>query len=160
LRLKVDAGSWLDPLRRRIDQFNKLSRTGRGEQIIVGMLRYGPYAAFVLLPLFALLLKLAYIGRARRYPARPRRYAAHLVFGAHNHAFLFLLGVLIVLVPISLVRSALTVWAIAYLLWSMKAVYGGRWSGVLARSLAIFFAYSAFFVFVVGGLAIAAVMLG
>jgi len=160
LRLKVDAGSWLDPLRRRIDQFNKLSRTGRGEQIIVGMLRYGPYAAFVLLPLFALLLQLAYIGRARRYPARPRRYAAHLVFGAHNHAFLFLLGVLIVLVPISLVRSALTVWAIAYLLWSMKAVYGGRWSGVLARALAIFFAYSAFFVFVVGGLAIAAVMLG
>ena len=160
LRLKVDAGSWLDPLRRRIDQFNKLSRTGRGEQIIVGMLRYGPYAAFVLLPLFALLLKLAYIGRARRYPARPRRYAAHLVFGAHNHAFLFLLGVLIVLVPISLVRSALTVWAIVYLLWSMKAVYGGRWSGVLARAFALFFAYSAFFVFVVGGLAIAAVILG
>jgi hypothetical protein len=114
----------------------------------------------VLLPLFALLLKLAYIGRARRYPARPRRYAAHLVFGAHNHAFLFLLGVLIVLVPISFVRSALTLWAIVYLLWSMKSVYGGRWSGVLARALAILFAYSVFFVFVVGGLAIAAVMLG
>jgi uncharacterized protein DUF3667 len=160
LRLNVDAGSWLDPLRRRIDQFNQLSRTGRGEQIIVGMLRYGPYAAFVLLPLFALLLKLAYIGRARRYPARPRRYAAHLVFGAHNHAFLFLLGVLIVLVPISFVRSALTLWAIVYLLWSMKSAYGGRWSGVLARALAILFAYSVFFVFVVGGLAIAAVMLG
>jgi hypothetical protein len=160
LRLKVDAGSWLDPLRRRIDHFNQLSRTGRGEQIIVGMLRYGPYAAFVLLPLFALLLKLAYIGRARRYPARPRRYAAHLVFGAHNHAFLFLLGAPIVLVPISFVRSALAVWAIVYLLWSMKSVYGGRWSGVLARALAILFAYSVFFVLVVGGLAIAAVMLG
>jgi hypothetical protein len=160
LRLNVDAGSWFDPLRRRIDQFNQLSRTGRGEQIIVGMLRYGPYAAFVLLPLFALLLKLAYIGRARRYPARPRRYAAHLVFGAHNHACLFLVGALIVLVPISFVRSALAMWAIAYLLWSMKAVYGGRWSGVLARALAIFFAYSVFFVFVVGGLAVAAVMLG
>ena len=160
LRLNVDAGSWLDPLRRRIDHFNQLSRTGRGEQIIVGMLRYGPYAAFVLLPLFALLLKLAYIGRARRYPARPRRYAAHLVFGAHNHAFLFLVGALIVLVPIPFLRSALAVWAIVYLLWSMKSVYGGRWSGVLARALVIFFAYSVFFVFVVGGLAFAAVMLG
>jgi hypothetical protein len=42
----------------------------------------------------------------------------------------------------------------------MKSVYGGRWSGVLARALAILFAYSVFFVLVVGGLAIAAVMLG
>jgi hypothetical protein len=58
------------------------------------------------------------------------------------------------------VRSVLAVWAIVYLLWSMKSVYGGRWSGVLARALVIFFAYSVFFVFVVGGLAFAAVMLG
>ena len=159
LRLNVDAGSWLDPLRRRIDQFNQLSRAGRGEQIIGGMLRYGPYAAFVLLPLFALLLKLLYLDRGRRYPLRPRRYAAHLVFGAHNHAFLFLVVALMALLPSGLLSFALGVWAIAYLLWSMKAVYGGRWSGVVARACAIFLVYLVFFALVVAGLVVAAVLL-
>ena len=88
--LNMPAASWLVPLQRRIDTFNQLSRHGRGEQIGAGLLRYGPYAAFVLLPLFALLLKIVYVGRGRRYPSRPRRYVAHLIFGAHSHAFLFL----------------------------------------------------------------------
>ncbi len=122
------------------------------------MLRYGPYAAFALLPLFALLMKLVYVGRVRSYPLRPRRYAAHLVFGAYNHAFLFLVGLLLVL-PIAPLRAALIIWAIVYLLWSMKTVYGGRWSGVLARALVILFAYSVFFAVVIGGLVVAAIML-
>lgn len=160
LRLNVDAGAWLDPLRRRIDQFNQLSRTGRGVQIFAGMLRYGPYAAFVLLPLFALLLKLLYLGRGRRYPLRPRRYAAHLVYGAHSHAFIFLTGILFVLVASEPLRTALVLWAIAYLLWSMKVVYGGRWSGVIARALVAFLVYVVFFAVVVVGLVAAAVLLG
>ena len=41
----------------------------------------------------------------------------------------------------------------------MKTVYGGRWSGVLARALVIVFAYSVFFAVVIGGLAVAAIML-
>ena len=98
------------------------------------------------------------VGRARSYPLRPRRYAAHLVFGAYNHAFLFLVGLLLVL-PIAPLRAALIIWAIVYLLWSMKTVYGGRWSGVLARALVIVFAYSVFFAVVIGGLAVAAIML-
>ena len=158
LSMNVGANAWLDPLQRRIDLFNRLSRQERGEQIFAGMLRYGPYAAFALLPLFALLMKLVYVGRGRSYPLRPRRYAAHLVFGAYNHAFLFLVGLLLVL-PIAPLRAALIIWAIVYLLWSMKTVYGGRWSGVLARALVILFAYSVFFAVVIGGLAVAAILL-
>jgi hypothetical protein len=141
LSINIGADAWLDPLRRRIDLFNRLSRQERGEQIFAGMLRYGPYAAFALLPLFALLMKLVYVGRIRRYPLRPQRYAAHLVFGAYNHAFLFLVGVLVVLLPLALLRGALIIWAIVYLLWSMKNVYGGQWSGVIARAFVILFAY-------------------
>ena len=103
-------------------------------------------------------MNLVYVGRARSYPLRPRRYAAHLVFGAYNHAFLFLVGLLLVL-PSAPLRAALIIWAIVYLLWSMKTVYGGRWSGVLARALVIVFAYSVFFAVVIGGLAVAAIML-
>jgi hypothetical protein len=122
LSMNVGANAWLDPLQRRIDLFNRLSRQERGEQIFAGMLRYGPYAAFALLPLFALLMKLVYVGRVRR-------------------------------------SAALLIWAIVYLLWSMKTVYGGRWSGVLARALVIVFAYSVFFAVVIGGLVVAAIML-
>jgi hypothetical protein len=160
VHLNVDAGSWLDPLRRRIDQFNGLSRSGREDQLFAGMLRYGPYAAFALLPLFALLLKILYLGRGRAHPLRPRRYAAHLVFGAHNHAFVFLACILLVLIPGGLVRTALVLWILAYLLWSMKVVYGGRWSGVFARAFLIFFVYSVLFFAVVVGLLVAAILLG
>ena len=161
LKLHTDifAGAGLGPLRQRVDLFNRLTRQERGEQIFAGMLRYGPYAAFVLLPLFALLVKLVYIGRGTRYPLRPRRYAAHLVFGAYNHAFLFLVGVLLVLLPTSLLRGALIVWAIAYLPLSMKSVYGGSWFGVFARALMIFLVYALLFALVVAGLVVAAVFL-
>ena len=37
---------------------------------------------FALLPVFAGLLKVAYFGRSRPYPSRPRRYDEHLVFAA------------------------------------------------------------------------------
>lgn len=161
LKLHTDlfSGAGLSPLQQRIDLFNRLSRQERGEQVFAGMLRYGPYAAVALLPLFALLVKLVYLGRTRRYPLRPRRYAAHLVFGAHNHAFLFLVVALMALLPSGLLSAALGVWAIAYLLWSMKTVYGGRWFGVLSRAFAIFIVYLVFFALVVAGLVVAAVLL-
>jgi hypothetical protein len=159
LYMDVGGGRWLDPVRRQIDVFNRLPRQAKGDQIFAGVLRYGPYAMFALLPLFALLVKLAYAGRARRYPARPRRYAAHLVFGAHNHAFLFLIVALIALIPIVAVRDALALWAIVYLLRSMKNVYGGHWSGVLARAVIILLAYLVAFVVAVCALLAAAVLL-
>jgi hypothetical protein len=72
LKLHTDlfSGAGLSPLQQRIDLFNRLSRQERGEQVFAGMLRYGPYAAVALLPLFALLVKLVYLGRTRRYPFR------------------------------------------------------------------------------------------
>lgn len=159
LKMDVEAGPWLDPVRRQIEVFNRLPRQAKVDQIFGGVLRYGPYAMFALLPLFALLVKLAYVGRARRYPARPRRYTAHLVFGAHNHAFVFLIAAAIVLIPVGPVRDALALWAIVYLLRSMKTVYGGRWSGVLARAGIIGFAYFVIFIVVVSGLFVAAILL-
>jgi hypothetical protein len=159
LHMDIAGDSWLDPLRRRAEAFNELPIQQKAEQLFAGVLRYGPYAMVALLPAFALLMKLVYVGRARRYPLRPRRYAAHLVFGAHSHAFLFLIGVLVLAVQIPILRSALGVWAVIYLLWSMKTVYGGRWSGVLARAVVISLAYVICFAFAVAGLVIAAILL-
>jgi hypothetical protein len=157
--LGPEAEPWVKPVRARAEQFNKLTRQQQLDQIGAGVLRYGPYAMIALLPLFALLMKIVYLGRARRYPDRPRRYAAHLVFGAHNHAFLFLVVALYVLVPGGPLHGALAVWAIVYLLLSMRTVYGGRWSGIVLRAGVICFVYLVFFSVVVAGLVVAAILI-
>ena len=144
-------------LKRRLDRFNALPREAKVEQVFYGIVRYGPYAMVVLLPAFALLLKLLYLGRRKRYPARPRLYAEHLVFAAHDLSFLFLAVIIAALVPWKSAGAVLTLWVLAYSLWAMKSVYGGRWIGVLARASAIGVAYFVLFVVVTVGLVLAAV---
>ena len=158
--LDLDVGAWprLAPLRRRIEAFNRLPREEKSAQIFSGTLRYAPYAAIGLLPVYALLLQIAYAGSGRRHPLRPRRYAAHLVYAAHNHAFLFVLGILFALLP-SPLRTPLALWALGYGIVSMHVVYGGRWSGVLARALMTGVAYSFFFVLAIAALVVAAITL-
>ena len=157
--LKEFGGSWLAPLRQRAEQFNKLSRQEKTEQLFAGVMRYGPYAMFVLLPLFALLMKIVYLGRGRRYPARPRRYAAHLVFGAHSHAFVFLVVALLALLPSGPLSGLVMLWASRLSAAVEHAVYGGRWSGVLLRAAAVFFPYTILFGLSVAGVVVAAILL-
>lgn len=158
ISLGSDIG-WLAPLQHRIDQFNKLTRAQKSEQLWAGMLRYGPYAMVALLPLFALLMKVAYAGRTRRYPDRPRRYAAHLVYAAHNHAFAALALIVWNAVPISALQDIIAIWMAVYFAWSMKTVYGGRWSGVVLRALLIGACYFVLFVIAVLGLVVVAIAL-
>jgi hypothetical protein len=156
----IDLGDSIGgPLKKRIDRFNKLPRDEKIEQVIAGTSRYGPYAMFVLLPAFAALLKLAYLGRRRRYPGRPRLYGEHLVFAAHNHAFLFTVLILVFAVPVSIVRNLLAIWIFVYLAWSTHAVYGGSWLGIAVRGFALLIVYFVLFVLVTVGLLIAAVLL-
>jgi hypothetical protein len=144
-------------LKRRLDRFNALPREDKVEQVFFGVVRYGPYAMVVLLPAFALLLKVLYLGRRRRYPARPYLYAEHLVFASHDLSFLFLVVIIAALVPWKPAGALLAVWVLGYSLWAMRAVYGGRWVGVLARAWLIAVAYFVLFVFVTVGLVLAAV---
>ena len=154
----IDLGIEIPPLKRRLDRFRHLSAADKEAQIVDGIFRYGPYAMFVLLPAFALLLKILYLGRRRRYPARPRLYAEHLVFAAHNTAFLSL-GIVAANLALGFLRAMVIVWMLVYLIWSMRAVYGGSWLGIAARSFAIFVAYSILFGLVTAGLVVAAVVL-
>jgi hypothetical protein len=147
------------PLKKRIDRFNRLPRDQKIEQVLAGATRYGPYAMFVLLPAFAALLKIAYLGRRRRYPGRPRLYGEHLVFAAHNHAFLFVVCVLLFTVPISLVRDLASIWIVVYFAWSMHAVYGGSWLGIGVRGFALLIVYFVLFAIVTVGLLVAAILL-
>ena len=155
----VPPAAVLAPIRSRLEAFDRLTSQQKIEQVTTGMLRYGPWAAIGLLPVFALLLRIAYAGRTTRHPRRPQLYAAHLVFGAHNHAFLFVAATLLVVIPSTAVRATLGVWMTIYALASMKTVYGGGWVGIVLRAILIAIVYLAFFAVALLGLVVAAVTL-
>jgi hypothetical protein len=159
--LGVEGGDtrWTAELKKRFEHFNRLTGQDKSDQVFAGMVRYGPYAMFVLMPAFAFMLQLAYLGRASRYPARPRRYAEHLVFAAHIHAFIFLVAVLALVVPWSPVDTALGFWVLIYCLWATRKVYGGGWPGLVLRAGFIGIAYLTFMAFTVVGLLVSAVVL-
>ncbi|HEV8503406.1 MAG TPA: DUF3667 domain-containing protein [Casimicrobiaceae bacterium] len=147
-------------MRDRIEDFNRLPRDLKLRQLVSNMFRYGPYAAIALLPAFALLLMLVYPLPSRRYPHRPRRFAGHLVFAAHNHAFLFVLTSLALLIPRNTIAGPLVlVAAPVYLLWSQRSVYGGGWLLTLARAFVLLVMYAVLFVIATLGVLIAAIVL-
>lgn len=143
---------------KRIEHFRHLTEAQRVEQVMTGAFRYGPYALLVLLPVFAALLGVLYLGSARRCPGRPRRYGEHLVFAAYNHAFAALAIAGMVVVPWTAVRWAIGAWLAVYLVASLRRVYGGRCSGLVARTLVLVFIYPVVFAWVVVGLVVSAVL--
>lgn len=152
-------GPFTERLARRVEAFNRLERRDKVNEVVNGMLRFGPYALIALLPAFALLMQALHPLRSARHPGRPRRYAEHLVYGAHNHAFVALVGTVASVVQQPPLTLVLVAWTAAYLPWSMRAVYGGRWSGVFARAAVAIVAYAVIFAMAVTGLVLAAVVL-
>jgi hypothetical protein len=144
---------------RTLERFNRLDRAQKSREIAAGMLRYGPYALIAMLPAFALLMMVLHLGRGDRYPMRPRRYAEHLVYGAHNHAFVALAIALIIVSPHDAITTAIVAWGAIYLVASMRVVYGGRWLGTIARAAVAIVAYGALVVAAVIGLLVAAILL-
>jgi hypothetical protein len=112
-----------------------------------------PRAFFLLLPLFALLLKLLY--RRRRI-----FYLDHLVFALHYHAFAFVIMTLMILagaaglppplaVPLVL---ALWFWIFAYLLLALRTAYGDSWPAAGLRFGALVISYGFVFALALVGL--------
>lgn len=100
---------------------------------------YVPTVMFVLLPVFALVLKLLYI-RRRRY------YAEHFVFLLHVHAFVFaVFSLLLVLRELGWlagwVQFALVTWIMVYIYVAMLRVYGQRWLKTLVKYWTLGWAY-------------------
>ena len=105
-----------------------------------------PTSLFVLLPVFALMLKFA-------YAFKRRLYMEHLIVALHSHAFLslalllmFLLGWLEGALPaaaflFNLLEFALFAWMPLYLLLMQKRVYGQGWPMTLLKYLVLGFCY-------------------
>jgi hypothetical protein len=101
-----------------------------------------PRLLFVLMPVFALLLALAYRSRKRRYPV-------HLIVALHLHAFVFAVLVLDetrAVFPWSPVRTGLklvtALWLVAYVPLALRRVYGGRRRYAVARAALLAVGYS------------------
>jgi Protein of unknown function (DUF3667). len=104
-----------------------------------------PKAMFILVPLFAALVMLAF----RRYR---RRFPQHLAFALHVHAFLFLLlSVALVrrVTPSAVVQVAVMFTAIVatlvYVVKAMRTVYGVSTGGAIGRTAFIASTYFAAF---------------
>jgi hypothetical protein len=145
-------------LRERVQSFLALTGPQRARQILAGIRHNAPYAMFVLVPAFALLLKLAYAPRGGP-PQRPRRYGEHLVFTVHNHAFFFFAMAAIALVPRP-IPWLIWAWIPIYFTVALRAVYGGGWRGTALRSVALALAYLPLIGATVGLLVVAAVLIG
>jgi hypothetical protein len=159
LQLRVEGLPGGAILKKRWESFNSLPRDEKAYQLRDGILRYGPYAMFVLLPAVTLVLQLLYLGRTKRYPQRPRLYGEHMVFAAHNHAFLFVAGTAALIVPVGWLRGLILGWIAVYLFRSLYRVYGGSRLGAAVRGTLLFLIYSVMLGLATLGLVIVAVVL-
>jgi len=122
---------WLDRLVRRANA----DPQGFMQHLGAQTLALAPYAVFLLQPVFAALMLLAY--RNRRMT-----YGEHFVFSLHLHAFWFLAMLAAALLPEAV--SELPVLAMpVYGVWAMRAVYGGRWGATLGRVVLVSVLYGA-----------------
>lgn len=110
------------------------TRSGAGVvPILKQALAWAPYAMFLMLPLFAGLLKAAYWRRGRAY-------GAHVVFSLHVHTYWYLAAMAAQLLPqpISGLLMLSLPWHATV---ALRRVYGGGWLGTLGRAALVSLAY-------------------
>jgi hypothetical protein len=129
IELDEGDGEWLQnkaasihpTLGKKVEHFSNLPDHERNAALQRAFSSYAPYAIFALMPVFAALLKLLYLGSGRRY-------GEHLLFALHTNAFAFLTLSLLLILPdfVPLVGPGLMIWLVFYLPTAMRKVYGGR----------------------------------
>ncbi len=134
---------------RKLQHLNELTLSQQQTLLVDAFFAYVPYAMFLLMPVFALLLKLLYLGSGRKY-------GEHLLFALHTNAFAFAMIGLALVAVYGVLEAALMVWLVVYLPMAMRRVYGGgrlttwlRWIvlmvvHVMAMVMMIVFAMIAF----------------
>lgn len=93
-----------------------------------------PTGMFVMMPLFALILKLL-------FARRKRFYVEHFVFALHVHSFAFLLLTTMLLLRVGWVNGVLGAWFVVSLYLAMKRVYGQGWFRTLLKFVLLGWGY-------------------
>ena len=113
----------------RIRRLGSMTQREAGETLVRTFFNYAPTLMFILLPVFAGVLKLLYIRRGRFY-------AEHFVFLLHVHSFVFLLATIMLVAGRwvgNWLELALGVWMVVYIFLAMKRVYGQGWMKTFAK---------------------------
>jgi len=129
-------------LNRRIGHARDVLRQSNSEKpILDAMFNVLPQTLLVMMPLFALMLKIAYLFKRRLY-------MEHMIVALHSHSFIalavilimgesFLIGLLphdgFVVAMLNLARGLTIGWIPLYLLIMQKRVYGQGWPMTLAK---------------------------
>lgn len=103
-------------VQRKVQQVGHLAPREALSQVARDYVEFAPHMIFLLLPVFALLLKGLYV-RTGRY------YAEHFVFALHTHAFAFLTFTLVLLIPWDWIDRILLFWMVVYMWIAMRRVY-------------------------------------
>jgi hypothetical protein len=86
--------------------------------IVDGLLGNAPTGLFLMMPVFALILKGLYV-------RRQRFYVEHFVFALHVHAFTYLMILAMLVAPdAGPLKPLLALWLIVYVFLAMRQVYG------------------------------------
>ena len=114
------------------------------EQALAKILKYISYACFLLLPIFALILKLFYV-------RRKQNYIKHLIFSIHLHSFWFLMVIVIMLLYLifshveDVITFSLVLYCGIYFVIALKKFYGQRTGKTILKWIGISLMY--YFVF-------------
>ena len=125
-----------------ITQLSKLLNIFRSpEQVMSRILKYLSWSFFLLLPIFALILKLF-------FPGRKQFYMRHLIFSIHFHSFLFILFTFLTLLyyifnrSISYVNFIIILFIILYMIFGLRRFYGQSYFKTAIKTLGITLIYN------------------
>jgi len=123
-----DVDGWLadwPTLRHQWHAFEALPGDQQMKVFKDGFYHYAPYAIFCMMPVFAMFLKVLYLGSGRRF-------GEHVLFALHTNAFAYFVFCMMLLVPFTFAKLVLWCWLLGYLPWAMRRVYhSGRLSTFL-----------------------------
>ena len=123
-------------LNERFDRLKALPKSEITARVVNAFLNYAPFAMFLLLPLFALFLKIGYLWRGANY-------AIHLLFAVNYHSFIFFMLLIAQLPLINRFDNLLGFVVPAYLLLALRRVHGGGWLSTTLFTLLLSIVYVA-----------------
>lgn len=130
--INIDAGWFGKKVEQKLQRFNEMPSAEKSRAVTGVFFAYVPYAMFLLMPVFALYLKLLYLGSGRRY-------GEHLLFALHTNAFAYFQLTLLMLSPWKWLSFALLAWLVFYLPTAMRRVYGGSRTVTFVRWIVLAF---------------------
>ncbi|MGH7464371.1 MAG: hypothetical protein ACREK1_04290, partial [Longimicrobiales bacterium] len=134
-------------LERKLAQVGHLPVRDAIRAVLRDLLEYAPHMVFLLLPLFALMLKLLYIRRSRYY-------AEHFVFALHVHAFVFVMFTVMFILPWDWLNGMLVLWIVVYVWLALQRVYRQGWFRTTVKWSTLGWTYAWFLLFGVVGLGV------